>query len=151
MLSEDIQKAIEKNLPAEMSKILSDIIKDAEVNRGLVAELTKLGAEKDKTIKNLSELNVQYVADRKRLTDFDDRLKELEEKERNLKVYKAELQRDEALKRADEQNNLIGQLFKSPIVRRIASQADTFGETYNNNGKVIYKTGHTAIETTEEE
>lgn len=130
-LSEDIKKAIEKNLPAEITKTLLEVLKENDTNKEKLKEQAFALEQKDSQIKSLSAQHAIDVQELARVHDFETRLKLLEHNERELKVYKAELQRDEALKRADEQNNLIGQLFKSPIVRRVVSQSDFTSSYYD--------------------
>lgn len=86
MLQEEIKKIIEKDLPNTVGQILQKQLKLGEENANTVIELLKRNKDLTKDLKDYTEdikyLN-QQLAEHKKI---DIKLKELEEKERNLKL-----------------------------------------------------------------
>jgi len=133
----EIQKIIEKSLPAEVGTILKERLEKAENDVVLLEEANK-------TIENLQKQKVKFE---KRIADyqaFDTRNTELgareevvSELERNLKVSKLETQLEEANKRAD-----IVKDFTSGLVRNTSFRKEVF----SNEGHPSYTDQHGLIQ-----
>lgn len=78
------------------------------------------------TVANYKKLDEQYNA-------LTERENIVAEKERNQKVFEAQLIAESAVKRANELSNLIAAVFKNPIYVKSALTRDIAESTYNNN------------------
>lgn len=133
------------------AKCLEDYIRinrELENQNTLYSEsITKLREQLRKATDDVDILQKLKI-DREHLTA---RETEVAKRERHLEIEILKIQLAESEKRTDSLHDLIGQLFKSPIVRRAISTIDNNSEYYTNSGSHKYRVGSESTVTEIEE
>jgi len=151
-MQEEINEIIKKNLPAQVGDILQARLTKAESDaKDLLIRSEELIKEKQKNSYLIAELSKHEQLDKIKL-DLDEREQKVSTKERDIRVFEAELKLAESEKRATEMVNLIALAFKSPSYRKTISESDYTQPVYGGqNGMVsgYQRTGGSKTETTD--
>jgi uncharacterized membrane-anchored protein YjiN (DUF445 family) len=148
-LEKEIQEAIARNLPKQVGDVLAlrleklSSLEEESVNlkkiiEQKIIELKEVRDEKDKLADSLSKHE-----------DLTYREKEVEDRERNLKIYELEVRLQSAKDIQAAYDKFLASLTKNQIVRETISKSLNSGVDYTNGGNVRYPTGE-YISTTKE-
>ena len=140
-MTDEILSLVKKNLPEATALALKDYLADAENNKEKSKQLEKDIEHKRKTI---SENNGLIVSLKEKLDsqekqeilkeNNDKKFLELEEKERNLYLKIARIQRDEAIKQAEILYKLVDKVFGHPSVTIATHKKIPLASHFDNNG-----------------
>lgn len=128
----EIEEAIQKNMPNQVGVLLKQRLEQAEADAKSLENERELSKQKSEKIAQLEKTVSEYKS-------FDDRNSKLEarelavtEKERNQKVFEAELKLNEAEKRITDNVNFVGMVFRSPIFRETVNKSVQGDHIWNN-------------------
>lgn len=130
MLNEDILDAVKKNLPAVAATELGKYIEQAEKDKNLLPQ----------TKAELDSYKAKYSAIEKELAHYlalNLRKENIDEQERNLRVVLADAKATEAERRSKDIFDLVGVVFKNPVVRQNLSGIYPLPQVRDNYGNAI--------------
>lgn len=136
-MKEDIKKIIEKNLPAQVSEVLQERLKQADADAISLAHY-KIGDTKNKAA--IGKLEKQLKEQQALDTDIkvnENLLKDIEKRERNLEISKLKIKLEESEKRAD-----MVQAFTAGLVRNTTFKKTVF-DSFQDGQPVIDGQGYT--------
>ena len=140
-MTEEIRAIIEKNLPAQVGTVLNEVLQQGEKDAAeLKATVIAYDDARKEIEKHLIKIE-EYRQFDKRNSELGARENVVAEKERNQKVFEAEIKATESEKRATELAGFVGMVFKSPVYRTsvfgsqsVASgQYGTLQQPFNTN------------------
>lgn len=129
-IKEQIEKAIEKNLPNQVGKVLKERLSQADKDAELADSLTITLKKAKKEISELSLKISKYSDIESKLKKLETLGDEIEKKLTGQKIFEAELKASAAEARANEIAGFVGMVFKSPVFR-----TSVFGNRQIPNGQ----------------
>jgi hypothetical protein len=128
----EIEEAIQKNMPNQVGVLLKKRLEQAESDAKSLESEREFSKQKSEKIVQLEKIISEYKAFDDRNTKLEARELAVTEKERNQKVFEAELRVAEAEKRITDNVNFVGMVFRSPIFRESVSKSVQGDFVYNN-------------------
>lgn len=132
MVEKEIEEIIKKNLPAQVGEVLKTRLEQAERDTNTVKRQLEQIISKTATIVELEKTIADYKQFDERNSKLEVREKAVAEKERNYKVFEAELKLNEAEKRTNDAVNFVGMVFKSPVFRKTVSEYNGGIQNWNS-------------------
>ena len=131
-MTEEIKAIIEKSLPAQVGEILKQTLEKGKKDEAeLKATVIAYDNARKEIEKHLAKIN-DYKQFDERNSKLEARENAVSEKERNQKVFEAELKLAEAEKRTTDATNFVGMVFKSPIYRKTTFESENGMQSWNS-------------------
>lgn len=134
MIENDLLEIVKKNLPESQVQVISKLCEDSKQLETAQQQLENYKTEVVRLSTRVCDLENKVSL----LSSENEMLKkaayEVEEKERNIAVYVAELQRDEAEKRSDSLFTLVDKVFGNKVIMETVSKDICNSDMYDNNG-----------------
>lgn len=152
-MEKEIEEIIAKHLPAQVGDVLKKTLEKAALDAREVAIQKETILSNRTTIADLEKRLSAYISLDNYQAALDAREKSISERERNQKVFEAELKLAEAEKRNNDMVGFVGMVFRSPIYRKTVSENDyhqsnwdSAGNCYRNEKTGSMKTVEKSIE-----
>lgn len=131
-MEKEIEEIIKKNLPAQVGETLRKTLEQGEKYKvELDATVHSFECERKKVVALESRID-EYKKSDERNSKLEARETAVSEKERNQKVFEAELKLAEAEKRTTDATNFVGMVFKSPIYRKTTFENENGMQNWNS-------------------